>query len=73
MNLEKTGPTRNRFVNVGDLVTANYCVDTLDKPREGLGIVLEVYSCNTSAPDRCLVTFPHGSMLLLDEDDLLKV
>lgn len=73
MNLEKTRPVRNRFVDVGDLVAANYCVDTLDRPKEGLGIVVEVYSCNTSAPDRCLVTFSHGSMLLLDEDDLLKV
>lgn len=64
-----------RYVNVGDLVAANYSVDTLIKPDEGLGIVIEIYrsSANTAAPDRCLVTFSQGDMLLLDEDDLLRV
>ena len=48
MNLEKTRPVRNRFVDVGDLVAANYCVDTLDRPKEGLGIVVEVYSSSVN-------------------------
>ena len=66
-------PSR-RYVNVGDLVAANYSTDTIStKPKEGLGIVVEIYSCNTAAPNRCLVTFAQGNMLLLDEDDLLKV
>ena len=63
----------DKFVRVGDLVAANYSTDTLKPPPEGVGIVIAVYTCPTSAPDRCLVTFSKGGMLLLDEDDLLKV
>ena len=65
-----------RYVNVGDLVSANYSMDTISTTAdEGLGIVIEIYSCtiNSAAPATCLVTFSQGNMLLLGEDDLLKV
>ena len=64
---------REKYVSVGDLVAANYSTDALTGPREGIGIVVAIYTCSTAAPDRCLVNFSQGDMLLLDEDDLLKV